>query len=111
MIVQIFGTKKCKASQKAVRFFKERRVQYQLIDLKEKNISKGELQNIKRAVDLSELIDRECREFDKKNLKYISFNIEEELLENPLLFKTPIVRCGAQAAVGLNQDFWLSLVN
>jgi len=111
MIIQIFGTKKCKTSQKAVRFFKERRINYQFIDLKEKNISKGELQNIKASIDIHDLINTESRDYTKKNLKYLSFDIEEKILDNPLLIKTPIIRRGKQAAVGLNQEFWMSLVH
>ena len=58
MNIQIFGTKKCNDTKKAERFFKERRIQYQFIDLKEKALSKGELQSVKKAIGLENLINK-----------------------------------------------------
>ncbi|MCP4634805.1 MAG: ArsC family transcriptional regulator [candidate division Zixibacteria bacterium] len=96
-MIQIFGTRKCKETRKAERFFKERGINFQFIDLKVKEISKGELNSISRSIPLVELIDKDGKEYENRNLKYIKYNIEEELLENPLLFKTPIIRNGQQA--------------
>ena len=58
MNIQIFGTKKCNDTKKAERFFKERRIKYQFIDLKEKSLSKGELQSVKKSVGLENLINK-----------------------------------------------------
>ena len=58
MNIQIFGTKKCNDTKKAERFFKERRIPYQFIDLKEKSLSKGELQSVKKAIGLENLINK-----------------------------------------------------
>lgn len=102
MAIQIFGTKKCKETQKVIRFFKERRVQAHFIDLKEKAISKGELNSITRSIPLDDLIDKNSKEYEKKNLKYVQHDIEEVLLECPMLFKTPIVRNGQKAVLGYN---------
>ena len=104
--IQIFGTKKCKETQKAERFFKERNIQYQFRDLSEKGISRGELNNISFVIPVDELIDKEGKQFEKRNLKFMVFNIEEELLSDPLLFKTPIVRNGLLVTVGFNQEVW-----
>ncbi|MCP4685748.1 MAG: ArsC family transcriptional regulator [bacterium] len=106
MMIQIFGTKKCRDTQKALRFFKERRIDTQFIDLAQKDVSKGELNSISRSVPLNHLIDTEGREYDKRNLKYLVHDVEEQLLEHPLLFRTPIVRYGKKAAVGNEPDTW-----
>lgn len=106
MNIQIFGTKKCSDTRKAERFFKERRIQFHFRDLNEKGISKGELDNIKRVFEVEELIDTEGKQYQKRNLKYINHDIEEELLEDALLFKTPIVRNGREVTVGYEPDVW-----
>jgi len=105
-MIQIFGTKKCKDTAKAIRFFKERGVKFQLIDLAEKGMSKGELESISKSVPLEELIDKTSKEYEKRNLAYIRHNIFEELLEHPLLTKTPVVRNGKEAVVGFNPEVW-----
>ena len=106
MNIQIFGTKKCKDSQKAERFFKERGIKFQYRDLTQKGISKGELESIKRVYDVDDLIDTEGKEYKKRNLQYMVFDTEEELLEDPLLFKTPIVRNGKEVTIGLQPEIW-----
>ena len=110
MNIQIFGTKKCSDTRKAERFFKERGIQFHFRDLNEKGVSKGELENIKRVFDIEELIDTEGKQYQKRNLKYINHDIEEELLEDALLFKTPIVRNGKEVTVGYEPDVWKSWI-
>lgn len=110
MSIQVFGTKKCKKTQKVIRFFKERSMQFHFIDLKEKSISKGELRSIVNSIPLESLINTESKEYEKRNLKYIQHDIEEVLLENSLLFVTPIVRKGNKAMLGYQPDLlkeWL----
>jgi Spx/MgsR family transcriptional regulator len=106
--IQIFGIKKCFDTKKAERYFKERRIKYQLIDLESKGLSKGELQSVKNAVGLSELINPKSKAYLKLNLdKISSASVKEELLlNNPVLYKTPIVRNGKQATVGYASDEW-----
>lgn len=106
MNIQIFGTKKCSDTRKAERFFKERRISFHFRDLTEKGVSKGELENIKQVIPLEELIEREGKQFQKRNLSYMVFDIEQELLDDPLLFKTPIVRNGRLATVGYEPNVW-----
>jgi arsenate reductase-like glutaredoxin family protein len=105
-MIQIFGTKKCKESAKAVRFFKERNIKFHFVDLAEKGISKGELQNISRVIPLSDLIDTNSKEYERLNLKYMKFDIEEELLAHPLLLRTPIVRSGKKISCGSDPQLW-----
>ncbi|MFH1198079.1 MAG: ArsC/Spx/MgsR family protein [bacterium] len=106
MNIQIFGTKGCSYTRKAERFFKERRIIYHFRDLNEKGVSKGELENIKRVFNVDDLIDKEGKQYRKRNLQYILHNVEEELLTDPLLFKTPIVRNERHVTIGYQPDMW-----
>lgn len=106
MNIQIFGTKKCKETQKAERFFKERGIQFHLRDLTQKGIAKGELDNISRKFDLEELIDKEGKQYKKRNMEFMVYDLEEELLEDPLLLKTPIVRNGKEVTLGYDPETW-----
>ncbi len=106
MNIQIIGTKKCRDTQKAERFFKERKVSYHFRDLNEKGISKGELENIKQIIPIEELIDKEGNQFKKRGFEYMVYDIETELLEDSLLLKTPIVRNGRLATVGYSPEVW-----
>ena len=106
MNIQIFGTLKCQETRKAQRYFKERRVPFHFVNLAERGLSKGELDSVKGVIGLDNLIDREGKEYARRNLKYLSHNVEEELLNDPLLFKTPIVRNGRDATVGYMPQVW-----
>lgn len=106
MAIQIFGTKKCQDTRKAERFFKERGVSYHFVDLTIRGLSKGELDRVKAAVGLDNLIDREGKEYARRNLKYLVHDVEEVLLATPLLLKTPVVRDGPKATVGYRPEVW-----
>jgi arsenate reductase-like glutaredoxin family protein len=108
MNIQIYGTKKCKATQKAQRFFKERRINFQFIDLNVKGMSKGEINKVAANVGLENMIDKESKQYEKRNLKYIVHDILTELMEDPLLLKTPVVRNGNKATIGLDTETWKS---
>lgn len=108
MNIQIFGTKKCNDTKKAERFFKERRIPYQFIDLKEKSLSKGELQSVKKAIGLENLINKNSKDYKKLNMDKIrgAETREELLLKNSTLYVTPIVRNGKEATVGNSPEVW-----
>ena len=106
MNIQLFGTKKCPDTRKAERYFKERRIPVQYVDLTIRGLSKGELDKVKAVVGLNNLIDKAGKEYEKRNLKYLVHNPEDMLLQHPLLLKTPIVRNGAKATVGYCPDIW-----
>ena len=106
MNIQIFGTKKCNDTKKAQRFFKERNIKFHFRDLTEKGLSNGELQNISRVISLDDLLDKESKQYKKRGLQYMVFDVEEEILEDPLLLKTPIVRNGKDATIGYQPDVW-----
>ena len=106
MNIQIFGKSKCFDTKKAQRYFKERRVKFQAIDLNKYGISKGELTSVLRSVKLPDLIDE--KHPDAALLEYLAYDQDkiEKLLEDPTLLKTPIVRNGKQATVGYQPDVW-----
>lgn len=109
MNIQIFGIKKSFDSKKAERYFKERGIKYQFIDMKEKGMSKGELQSVCQAVGgLEALIDKACKDEDMLALiKYIAEEDRmEKVLENQKVIKIPVVRNGKQATVGYAPDVW-----
>jgi arsenate reductase-like glutaredoxin family protein len=109
MNIQIFGTKKCNDTKKAQRFFKERNISFQFIDMNEKGLSKGELRSVCQSVGgMDNVIDETCRDKDALALvKYIAADErEDKLLENQQIIKTPIVRNGKQATVGYQPEIW-----
>ena len=104
--IQIFGTNKNNDTKKAIRFFKERGIKPHFRDLREQGLTKGELDNISNKIPLEELIDTEGKQYQKRAMAYMKFDIEEELLEDPLLLKMPIVRFGKEATVGYQPEIW-----
>lgn len=109
MNIQIFGTKKSFDTKKAQRYFKERRIKFQFIDLREKEMSKGELQSVMRAAGgLDALIDPKAK--DQDTVALITCLAEsqkfDKLLENQQVLREPIVRNGKQATVGYEPDTW-----
>ncbi|MGE5454348.1 MAG: arsenate reductase family protein [Methylocystaceae bacterium] len=108
MNIQIFGVKKCFDTQKTERYFKERNIKYQYIDLNQKGLSKGELESVKASVGLNNLINQKAKDYNILNLHRIASTSmrEEILLNHPLLYKTPIVRNGKSATVGYQPDVW-----
>ena len=109
MNIQIFGTKKCNETKKAQRYFKERGIKFQFIDMSEKEMSKGELRSVSQVVGgINAMINENCKDKDALALvKYISEDErEEKLLANQQVIETPIVRNGKQATVGYAPDVW-----
>ena len=109
MNIQIFGTRKSFDTKKVERYFKERSIKYQFVDLKEKVLSKGEFTSVCQALGGYEpLIDGNCK--DKDLLALIKYIAPEDralkILENQKVLKTPIVRNGKQATVGYQPDIW-----
>ncbi len=109
MNLQIFGTNKCFDTKKAQRYFKERGVKFQFIDLKEKGMSRGEFVSVKQAVGgLEAMLNENCK--DKDVLALIKYIAEEDkegkALENQQVLLTPIVRNGKMATVGYKPEVW-----
>ena len=109
MNIQIFGTKKSADTRKAERYFKERGIRFQSVDLKEKGLSRGEFQSVCQAVGGADaLIDPECKDRDLVTLlKYIAAEDRaEKIFENQSVMKQPVVRNGRQATVGYRPEVW-----
>ena len=108
MNIQIFGKSKSFDTKKAERWFKERRIKYQYIDLASKGVSAGEYPPIKTAVgSFDALVDKTCRAYEDQYMAYITPDAaEEKLLAYPELFAAPIVRNGRQATVGYTPEIW-----
>jgi len=108
MVVQIFGSAKCFDTKKAERYFKERNIKYQFIDLFKYGLSKGEFASVKAAIGLNNLFNQRTSEYKRLNLQNIvASSVREEILfNNPKLYKTPIVRSGKRATAGYQPDVW-----
>ena len=106
MNIQIFGKSKCFDTKKAERYFKERRIKFQSIDLPRYGMSRREFDSVRSAVGLDAMIDTNSKDYDL--LKYLAYDADriEKLLEEPSLIKTPIVRNGKKATVGYCPEIW-----
>ena len=109
MNIQIFGKAKCFDTKKAERYFKERGIKFQSVDIIRYGLSKGEYTSVKSAVGgMAQLIDENSKEYEAQHIKYLASaaDVEERLQENPGMFKTPIVRSGKKATVGYRPEIW-----
>ncbi len=108
MAIQVFGTKKCRDTQKALRFFKDRGIDVQFRDIEEKAPSPGELDDAAASVGgIGKLIDLEGKAAATRGLAYLEYDAREEVLRDPLLLKTPLVRAGkGKAAIGHDEAVW-----
>lgn len=107
MNIQIFGSKKCFDTQKAERYFKERKIKYQYVDILRFGLSKGELKSVSDALGIDNLIVSSTKNSLPINVTVTwASTMEEKLLLNPKLFRTPIVRNGKKATVGYHPEIW-----
>ena len=110
MNIQIYGTAKCFDTKKAQRYFKERGIKFQFVDLAKYGMSKGEYNSIKTALKMKvdDLVNEKSKKYDSSFIKYLASEEakEEKLLENQELFKTPIVRNGKKATLGYCPEIW-----
>ncbi|MBX3044379.1 MAG: ArsC family transcriptional regulator [Candidatus Kapabacteria bacterium] len=109
--IQVIGTLKCRETQKVMRFFKERKITPRFLDLYQKGLAKGELENITRSIPIEELIDKESKEFKSKNFQYMVFSPEDVILEYPLIMKTPVTRLSGKAILGFDKDKLTEFIN
>ena len=114
MDVQIFGTRKCKETQKAQRFFKERRVKVHMVDLDQRPASPGELRRFVQKFGAEALLDREGARFKNRGL-HVSYLPESRIVplleEDSLLLRTPLVRAGNRLAIGHDPAAWAEMVS
>jgi len=109
MNIQIFGKTKCFDTKKAERYFKERGIKFQSVDIVKYGLSRGEYQSVKSAAGgMENLIDEKSKAYESLHIKYLAnkSDIEERLMENPSLYKTPIVRNGKKSTIGYQPEVW-----
>ena len=106
MNIQIFGKNKCFDTKKAERYFKERRIRYQFVDIIKYGMSRGELQSVCKAIGMEELVNREDRDYPL--FQYLASEEAklEKLYEIPEMIRTPVVRNGKKATVGYCPEIW-----
>ena len=109
MVVQIFGTNKSSDVRKALRFFKDRRIQVHFVDLKERPASKGELQRFSQKFGVSALIDKESKRYADLGLGVVRYDDNrwlDTLALEPLVLRVPLVRFQHKVTIGLAEDEW-----
>ena len=109
MNIQIFGKNKCFDTKKAERYFKERRVKYQMVDLLRYGMSGKEFDAVLRGVGgIDQLIDWEGKDPDITLMKYMDDKVakEDKVFDNPKLMRTPVVRNGREVTVGYCPEIW-----
>ena len=109
MNIQIFGKSKCFDTKKAERYFKERRIKFQSIDLIRYGMSNGEFESVLRAVGgIDNLINWDKKDPDIDLMRYMDDRVakEDKVFERVELMKTPIVRNGKKATVGFCPEVW-----
>lgn len=107
--VQVFGTKKCKDTQKALRFFKERRIKIHFVDLNERPASPGELRRFEQKFGARSLLDTEGKRFRERGLHVAHVSdsrVIPMLADDPALLKTPLVRFGNLLTIGHDEGTW-----
>ena len=111
MDVQIFGTKRCTDTRKALRFFSERRVKTHFVDLKQKAASAGELRRFVQKFGVDAVMDRDSKRFLSLGLSQADYSPErwlEILAEEPLILRTPLVRWKHRLTIGHEDETWKS---
>ena len=109
MNIQIFGVSKSADTRKAERYFKERRIKFQSVDMKKYGMSGGEFDSVLRAVGgIDNLVDWEGKSPDLDLLRYMASTADKEdkVYENQMLIKLPVVRNGKKATVGYCPEIW-----
>ena len=107
MNIQIYGSKKCFDTKKAERYFKERNIPYQYIDLPRYGMSNRVFASAKCKLSVEDMIDRKSKAYQACNMDYIDESKREStLLEHPAMFRTPIVRNGGAFTLGYCPEIW-----
>jgi arsenate reductase len=113
LIIQVFGVKNSQATRAAERFFKERRVSIQLVDLKQKPMAPGEIKRFVERFGLAGLLDTEGKAYVDAGLKYLKLS-EAELMgrieRDPKLLRLPLVRAANRLSIGHDEDAWKAML-
>lgn len=111
--VQIFGVKNSQATRAAERFFKERRVPIQMVDLKQKPMAPGEINRFIQRFGLTALLDSEGKAFVDAGLKYLKVSDTELLAKierEPKLLRLPLVRSAGRLSIGQDEESWKAML-
>lgn len=111
MNFQIFGKKKCFETKKAERFFKERRIKYQYIDLDRYGMSRGEFASCKRVLGMDKLLDPSHPDAELVRSYASESQAEDAFYDDPTLIRTPVVRAGKLCTVGYCPEVWQKWIN
>ena len=109
MNIQIFGKSKCFDTKKAERYFKERRIKYQYVDLLRYGLSGKEFDAVLRGVGgIDQLIDWDGKSQEVTLMRYMDDQRakEDKVFDAPELMRTPIVRNGKQVTLGYCPEIW-----
>ena len=106
MNIQIFGKAKCFDTKKAERYFKERRIRYQFIDIIRYGMSRGELKSVSSALGLDAIVNKKDQDYPLYQYLASDEARLDKLYEIPEMIQTPIVRNGKKATVGFCPDVW-----
>ena len=108
MNIQIYGAKNCFDTKKAERYFKERNIKYQYIDLPRYGLSPRELELVISSLGLDSIINTKAKAYESSFIAHLARreDIIEKLFDNPSLIKTPIVRNGRQLTIGVCPEIW-----
>jgi arsenate reductase (glutaredoxin) len=107
--VQVFGTRKCADTRKALRFFAERRVRTHFVDLKERAASLGELRRFAQKFGVGALIDRNSKRYAELGLGAARMSDEswlERLADEPMVLRTPLTRMSNKLTIGAAEESW-----
>lgn len=111
--VQIFGVKGSQATRAAERFFKERRIAIQFVDLAQRPMAPAELKRFVDRFGLTDLIDRDGKPYDAAGLKYMKLSDSEWIARigrDPKLLRLPLIRSGNRLSIGPNEDAWKEML-
>lgn len=103
-MIQIIGTNKCKETQKAIRYFKERRLEFQYVNLNERDLSRREWESRFRGRDAESCLDTEGDFYKKEGYKWREFDVKEEIMLHKELLKIPILRDKDRCMIGFDPD-------
>ena len=99
-MLRIIGRNKCNDTKKAIRYFKERNIKFQFMNLDERELTAGELNNIFHLATPEELIDKNSKEYKKRGMEFMEYDTATELFEDQMLLRTPIIIDGKEISVG-----------
>jgi len=106
--IQIYGLSKCFDTKKAERYFKERRIPFQRIDLEKVGLSPREFETVRVAIGLDAMINTKSKDYEASFIAHLAYeqDVVDKLFENPKLYATPFVRNGKQVTVGYHPEIW-----